>query len=132
VTQTQTWTKQIKNKHNPDNYSGQPFFLCPLLMFTHVYLKFIHPFFFLGFSPWLVHVNFCLDVHLCTISVSLITGRQIWYTVKKKNVGCFNPIFGSNMDKPSHLVTFLNDIFNPLFEFVHIWPKIGLKQPSIF
>jgi len=36
------------------------------------------------------------------------------------------------MDKPSHWVTFLNHIFNPMFEFVHIWPKIGLKQPSIF
>jgi len=22
--------------------------------------------------------------------------------------------------------------FNPMFEFVHIRPKIGLKQPSIF
>jgi len=37
------------------------------------------------------------------------------------------------MDKPSHWVTvhFLNYIFNPMFEFVHILPKIGLKQPSI-
>jgi len=25
----------------------------------------------------------------------------------------------------------LNDIFNPTFRFVHIWPKFGLKQPSI-
>jgi len=32
------------------------------------------------------------------------------------------------MDKPSHWVTF----FNPMFEFVHIWPKIGLKQPIIY
>jgi len=24
------------------------------------------------------------------------------------------------MDKPSHWVTFLNYIFNPMFEFVHI------------
>jgi len=36
------------------------------------------------------------------------------------------------MDKPSHWVTFLNDIFNPMAGFVHILPKIGLKQPSIF
>jgi len=36
------------------------------------------------------------------------------------------------MDKPSHLVTFLNENFNPMFEFVHILPNIGLKQPSIF
>jgi len=32
------------------------------------------------------------------------------------------------MDKHSHLVTFLNYIF----DFVHILPKIGLKQPRIF
>jgi len=36
------------------------------------------------------------------------------------------------MDEPSHWVTFLNDIFNPTFGFVHICPKVGLKQPSIF
>jgi len=36
------------------------------------------------------------------------------------------------MDKPSHWVTFFNDIFNPMFVFVNIWPKIVLKQPSIF
>jgi len=36
------------------------------------------------------------------------------------------------MDKPSHWVTFLNYIFNPMAGFVHILPKIGLKQPSIF
>jgi len=37
------------------------------------------------------------------------------------------------MDKLSHWVTFLNDnIFNPMAGFVHILPKIGLKQPSIF
>jgi len=35
------------------------------------------------------------------------------------------------MDKPGHWVTFLNDIFNPIAGFVHILPKIGLKQPSI-
>jgi len=36
------------------------------------------------------------------------------------------------MDKPSHWVTFLNDNFNPIVGFVHIVPKIGLKQPIIF
>jgi len=36
------------------------------------------------------------------------------------------------MDKPSHWVTFLNYIFNPMAGFVHILPKNGLKQPSIF
>jgi len=25
-----------------------------------------------------------------------------------------------------------NYIFNPTFGLVHIWPKFGLKQPSIF
>jgi len=29
-------------------------------------------------------------------------------------------------------VTILNYIFNPTFGFVHILPKFGLKQPSIF
>jgi len=28
-------------------------------------------------------------------------------------------------------VKFLNDIFNPIFGFVHILPNFGLKQPSI-
>jgi len=35
------------------------------------------------------------------------------------------------MDKPSHWVTFLNDIFNPMAGFVHILPQNVLKQPSI-
>jgi len=26
----------------------------------------------------------------------------------------------------------LNDLFNPMAGFVHILPKIGLKQPAIF
>jgi len=36
------------------------------------------------------------------------------------------------MGKPSHWVTFLNFIFNPMAGFVHILPKIGLKQTLIF
>jgi len=36
------------------------------------------------------------------------------------------------MDKPSHWVTFLDYFFNPIAGFVHISPKIGLKQPSVF
>jgi len=36
------------------------------------------------------------------------------------------------MDNLSHWVTFLNYIFNPMAGFIHILPKIGLKQPSIF
>jgi len=43
-----------------------------------------------------------------------------------------HPNFGSDMDKPNHWVTFYIDIFNPMFGFVHILPKIGVKQPSIF
>jgi len=31
------------------------------------------------------------------------------------------------MDKPSHWVTFLNYIFNPMAGFVHILPQIGYK-----
>jgi len=34
--------------------------------------------------------------------------------------------------KLSHWVKCLNNIFNPTFGFVHIRPKFGLKQPSIF
>jgi len=26
---------------------------------------------------------------------------------------------------------FFNYVFNPTFRFVHIWSKIGLKQPSV-
>jgi len=52
-------------------------------------------------------------------------------------LGCFNPILGKIWTNPwvtlgSHWVTFLNYIFNPMAGFVHILPKIGLKQPSIF
>jgi len=43
--------------------------------------------------------------------------RVIIYTLK--NAGLLTQI-RPNMDKPSHWVTFLNDIFNPKFEFVHI------------
>jgi len=35
------------------------------------------------------------------------------------------------MDKFSHWVTFLNYIFNRMLELVHIWPKVGLKEPRI-
>jgi len=36
------------------------------------------------------------------------------------------------MDKPKHWVK--NEIkkCNPMAGFVHIWPKVGLKQPSNF
>jgi len=36
------------------------------------------------------------------------------------------------MDKLSHWVKCLNYIFNPTFGVVHILPKFGLKQTSIF
>jgi len=54
---------------------------------------------------------------------------------RSKNAGLFQPKFGSNIDKPSNWVNLddiLIDIFNPKFGFVHILPKIWLKQPSIF
>jgi len=38
----------------------------------------------------------------------------------EKNAGLFQPKFGSNMDEPSHLDTFLNTIFNLIVGFVHI------------
>jgi len=37
-----------------------------------------------------------------------------------KNAGLFLLNFRSNMDKPRHRVTFLNDIFNPMTGFIHI------------
>jgi len=60
-----------------------------------------------------------------------------------KNAGLFQPKFGQNMDKPKcwvknvikkitveseswSWVNIKNDIFNPTFGFVHIWPKFGL------
>jgi len=46
-------------------------------------------------------------------------------------LGCFNPILGQIQTNPA-LGFILNYIFNPMFEFVHIRPKIGLKQHSIF
>jgi len=46
--------------------------------------------------------------------------------------GCFNPTLGQIWTNPTIGLHFLNDIFNPMFGFVHIWPKVGLKQPSIF
>jgi len=36
------------------------------------------------------------------------------------------------MDKLKHWVKNVILKCNPMTGFVHIWPKIGLKQPSIF
>jgi len=46
-------------------------------------------------------------------------------------LGYFKPKFGPNIDKPSNWVNILNDIFSPKCGFVHILPKMVLKQPSI-
>jgi len=51
-------------------------------------------------------------------------------TIHCKNAELFQPKFGSNIDKSSNWVNILNENFNPKFRFVHILPKIGLKQPS--
>jgi len=56
-----------------------------------------------------------------------------------KMLGCLNPKFGSNMDKPNVGLKIKKKIqlkveffiFKPTFGFVHIWPKFGFKQPSI-
>jgi len=48
------------------------------------------------------------------MSVYLVS-EYFWLEHSKKNAGLFHPNFGSNMDKPSHWVTFCNDIFNPTF-----------------
>jgi len=44
--------------------------------------------------------------------------QRFKYTLK--NAGLFYPNFGSNVDKPSYWVTFLNDIFTINDIFVHI------------
>jgi len=49
-----------------------------------------------------------------------------------KNAGLFQPNFGSNMDKPKRWVKNVIKKCNPVAGFVHFWPKVGLKQPSIF
>lgn len=41
-------------------------------------------------------------------------------------------MFGSNMDEHNCWFKFFNYILNPTIGFVHVWPKQGLKQPSIF
>jgi len=53
------------------------------------------------------------------------------YTLKN-TLGCFNPILSQIWTNPAIGLHFINYIFNPMFEFVHIRPKIGLKQLSIF
>jgi len=35
------------------------------------------------------------------------------------------------MDKPKRCVKKVIKHFNPMAGFVHIWPKVGLKQPNI-
>jgi len=52
----------------------------------------------------------------------------IAFLTQHLGLSIFDPIFvhicahnfGLNVEKPSHWVTFLNYIFNPIFEFVHI------------
>jgi len=54
------------------------------------------------------------------------------FSYRLKNVGLFQPNFGSNMDK-----LWKNYVKNVIYKcnqmalFVHIWPKIGLKQPRV-
>jgi len=49
-------------------------------------------------------------------------------------LGCFKPIMGKIWKNPAIglQLTFLNYIFDPMAGFVHILPKIGLRQPSNF
>jgi len=54
----------------------------------------------------------------------------LWNSTLLKMLGCFNPILGQIWANPAIGLNFLK--FNPMAGFVHIWPKIGLKQPSIF
>jgi len=47
--------------------------------------------------------------------------KDVSKSLTLKNAGLLQPKFGSNMDQPSHLATFLNTIFNLIVGFVHIW-----------
>jgi len=47
-------------------------------------------------------------------------------------LGCFNPMLGKMWTNPAIGLKMLFKKCNPMAEFVHILPKIGLKQPSIF
>jgi len=48
-------------------------------------------------------------------------------------LGCLNPNVGKIWTNPNvGLKCNFNCIFNPIFGFVHILPKFGFKQPSLF
>jgi len=47
-------------------------------------------------------------------------------------LGCFNPTLGQIWTNPAVGLHFYITFLTQHFRFVHIWPKIGLKQPSIF
>jgi len=63
--------------------------------------------------------NCYLFMEYCSVYYKSFIHCCFYYTLK--NAG---PNFGSNMDKPSHWVQFLNYIFNPMFEFVHFCLKV--------
>jgi len=46
---------------------------------------------------------------------------QTIYTLKM--LGCFNPTFGSNMDKPKRWGKNVIKKLNPMVGFVHIWQR---------
>jgi len=47
-------------------------------------------------------------------------------------LGCFDPTLGQIWTNPAVGLNFNITFLTQHFGFVHIWPKIGLKQPSIF
>jgi len=55
-----------------------------------------------------------------------------WIIHAKKLLGCFNPTLRQIWTNPAIGLHFYYYIFNPTFGFVHIRPKVGLKQPSMF
>jgi len=62
---------------------------------------------------------------------SFVIKNVLYYTLKKCWVVLTQFWVKYGQTQPLGYI-FLNYIFNPMFEFVHICPKIGLKQPSIF
>ncbi len=51
---------------------------------------------------------------------------------KFKILGCFNPTLGQIWTNPAVELNVYIQFLTQKVGLVHIWPKVGLKQPSIF
>jgi len=57
-------------------------------------------------------------------------GKLTKFKNKKNLLGCFTPMFGSNINKPKPKI--FNSILNPTVGFVHNYPNIGWSQTAFF